>query len=86
MSRFIRFRDIKERGIVANWPQLRNLIEKYGFPPGRLLGPQTRVWDEEAEIEPWLASRPTRDPSRRRSAVKAGKSVCAAEAIVGGGA
>jgi hypothetical protein len=51
-SQFVRFRDLKARGIADSWAQLDNLIKKYGFPPGRLLGPATRVWDLEEEIEP----------------------------------
>jgi hypothetical protein len=52
-----RFRDLKEAGIVKNWVTLKRWIEKHGFPPGRLLGPNTRVWTE-AEIEAWFLSRP----------------------------
>jgi predicted DNA-binding transcriptional regulator AlpA len=71
-SRFVRFRDLKARGIVNNWAQLDNLIEKYDFPPGRMLSPNTRAWDEEEEVEPWLASRPTEGPAPR-GAAKAAK-------------
>jgi predicted DNA-binding transcriptional regulator AlpA len=71
-SRFIRFYDLKKRGIVKSWAQLDNLIEKYDFPPGRMLSPNTRAWDEEEEIEPWLASRPTEGPAPR-GAAKAAK-------------
>ena len=38
MSKWLRFRDLKARQIVDSWPQLRNLIEKYDFPRGRMLG------------------------------------------------
>ena len=71
-SRWLRFRDLKERRIVNSWPQLRHLIEKHGFPPGRMFGPNTRAWDEETEIEPWLENRPTAGPPRR-GAAKVGK-------------
>jgi len=67
-SQFVRFRDLKARGIADSWAQLDNLIKKYGFPPGRLLGPATRVWDLEEEIEPWLASRPVEGPALRGAA------------------
>jgi len=76
-SQFVRFRDLKARGIADSWAQLDNLIKKYGFPPGRLLGPATRVWDLEEEIEPWLASRPVEGPALR-GAAKARKSEAAA--------
>ena len=71
-SRFVRFRDLKARGIVDSWPQLNNLIKKYGFPRGRMLSPNVRAWDEEKEIEPSLASRPAVSPPPR-GAAKAAK-------------
>jgi predicted DNA-binding transcriptional regulator AlpA len=54
----LRFRDLKERGIVSNHVTLTRWIEREGFPPGLLLGPNTRAW-REAEVEAWLASRST---------------------------
>ena len=67
ISRQLRFRDLKARGIVDNRVTLANWIENYGFPTGRLVGPNTRLWNE-ADVEAWLDSRPT-DPKpgpRRR--------------------
>ena len=58
MTTLLRFEDLKARGIVRNWPCLNKWIAREGFPPGRKLGPQTRVWTEQ-EIEEWIASRPT---------------------------
>jgi predicted DNA-binding transcriptional regulator AlpA len=72
MTRYIRFADLVDRGIVRNWPTLGRLIKNLGFPPGVLLGENTRGWDE-AKVEAWLAARPTapkpvpRSPGRRRS-------------------
>lgn len=57
MTRFLRFPDLKARQIVGNRVTLGNWIEKEGFPPGILLGPNTRVWPEE-DVEAWVASRP----------------------------
>jgi hypothetical protein len=66
MSNWLRFRDLKDRGIINSWPMLRRRIERDGFPPGRMLGPNTRAWSEK-EIERWLASRPTaKKPTPRR--------------------
>ncbi len=53
----LRFRDLKERGIVANRTSLNNWIRDKGFPPGRMIGPNTRVWTD-AEISEYIASRP----------------------------
>ena len=54
----LRFADLKRRNIVRNYVTLGRWIEYEGFPPGRLLGPNTRVW-REFEIDAWLDSRPT---------------------------
>ena len=56
MTVLLRFADLKARGIVNNWPSLKRWIDREGFPPGRKLAANTRVWTEE-EIEAWLASR-----------------------------
>lgn len=57
-DRLLRFRDLKDRGIVGNHVTLKRWIEHEGFPPGLLLGPNTRAW-READVEAWLASRPS---------------------------
>jgi hypothetical protein len=59
----LRFSDLKKRRIVENWPTLRRWVEKEGFPPGLMLGPNTRGWREE-EINEWLASRPDANSAR----------------------
>jgi len=55
-TKFVRFRDLKERRIVENWPTLLRWIETQGFPPGVRLGPNLRAWPEP-EVEAWLNSR-----------------------------
>jgi predicted DNA-binding transcriptional regulator AlpA len=55
-TRLLRFADLKSRGIVSSWPQLARLQHNYNFPPGFLISPQVRVWDE-SEIEAWLTGR-----------------------------
>ena len=54
----LRFADLKRRNIVRKDVTLGRWIEREGFPPGRLLGPNTRVW-LVSEVEAWIASRPT---------------------------
>jgi hypothetical protein len=58
MTVYLRFRDLKARGIVNNWPTLVNRINKFGFPSGRLIGPNARAWTED-EVEAWIARQPT---------------------------
>lgn len=67
MKRFLRFADLKQAGIVSNWVTLRNWIENEGFPPGRLLGPNTRAWTDE-EIAEYLNSRPAARASTTEAA------------------
>jgi predicted DNA-binding transcriptional regulator AlpA len=59
MSTFLRFRDLKARGIVDNRTTLQRWIQQQQFPPGRLLGPNVRAWSDR-EISVWLSSRPLR--------------------------
>ena len=56
--KYLRYADLKARGVVNSRANLSNWIKKYGFPPGQLIGPNSRVWTE-AEVEAWLAIRPT---------------------------
>lgn len=53
MHNYLRFDDLRERRIVNNRTTLSRWIRERGFPPGILLGPNTRVWSEE-EIETWI--------------------------------
>ena len=57
MRKRLRYRDLKERGIVRNRPTLSNWIRDRGFPPGQLTGPNSRTWEEDAVVA-WIAARP----------------------------
>ena len=63
MQKFTRFRDLKARGIVGNWPTLLRLIDSEGFPPGVRLGANMRAWPED-EVAAWLESRRIPSPPR----------------------
>jgi predicted DNA-binding transcriptional regulator AlpA len=71
MKVLLRFRDLHERGIARSWAQLARLVKKSGFPAGRMLSANTRVWDE-AEIDRWFEARPTENdqPLKGRAAKK----------------
>jgi len=56
LPELLRFRDLKRVGIT-NWVTLRRRVDRDGFPPGRLLGPGTRVWTTQ-EVLDWFNSRP----------------------------
>jgi predicted DNA-binding transcriptional regulator AlpA len=63
LPKLIRFSDLKAQGILSNRMTLGHWIEREGFPPGRVLGPNTRVWDE-AEVKVWLDRRPSQGTKR----------------------
>ena len=70
----LRFADLKAAKLVFNWTTLMRLIERESFPPGRMLGRNTRVWTF-GEVESWLAARPVErkvTPRRRRDQKKVG--------------
>ena len=56
MIRLLSYNDLIANGIIKNRTTLGRWIASQGFPPGTLIGPNTRRWDE-ADIEAWLASR-----------------------------
>jgi predicted DNA-binding transcriptional regulator AlpA len=64
MTRLLRFRDLKSRGVVNSWPMLRRRIERDNFPAGFMLGKNSRAWTEQ-EVDAWLAKRPVEGPSPR---------------------
>jgi hypothetical protein len=67
MTKLLRFRDLQARGIINNWPSLKARITRDGFPPGSMIGPNTRAWTE-AEVDAWIKSRPTAGPAPRGAA------------------
>lgn len=51
-----RYDFLVEKDIVKSRKQLNHMIDRDGFPPGFLLSPQVRVWEED-DIERWLELR-----------------------------
>ena len=74
VPQLLRFKDLQRLGVAASWSGLRNLQDDQNFPAGKLLGPSTRVWTA-AEVNAWLASRPT--DSSEQTKTRAAKSVAA---------
>ena len=60
VGKLYRFKDLAELG-VRNYPTLKRWQDTQGFPKGRLLGENTRVWTE-GELLGWWNSRPTDPP------------------------
>jgi hypothetical protein len=84
ISRRLRFRELKERGIVENRVTLGNWVKTLGFPAGQLTGPNSRTWGED-EVQAWLDRRPTAPkvtPSSPGRPGRSGKAASTTEAIV----
>ena len=64
MIRLLRFADLKAAGIINSWVMLKRRVKHDNFPPGVMIGKNTRAWDE-AEIKAWLKSRPVAGPAPR---------------------
>jgi hypothetical protein len=70
IQRQLRYSDLLERNIVRNRQTLKNWVDKEEFPPGRLAGPNCRLWGEQ-DVANWLNSRssepkPTPNPKGKR--------------------
>jgi hypothetical protein len=53
LDRYYRFKDLKELGIVGNWPTLLAWIRERGFPPGISPSPKVRLFPRSA-VQDWL--------------------------------
>jgi predicted DNA-binding transcriptional regulator AlpA len=67
--KLLRFADLRAMGFVRNWPQLDRMQERHGFPVGRLISSNCRVWTEE-EVEKWLEHRPVAKAPLRGAILK----------------
>ncbi len=55
-TKYLRYPDLVERQIVNNRTTLARWIKDHGFPPGVLLGPNSRAWPDD-QVESWLEAR-----------------------------
>jgi predicted DNA-binding transcriptional regulator AlpA len=56
--RWIRYNDLVAKGVVNSRMTLKRLIDSQDFPPGVLITPNARAWDE-ASVDAWIAGRPS---------------------------
>ena len=56
MRRYVKFRGLRENGVVDNRVTLSRWIREQGFPPPVQLGPNSVAYPVD-EVEAWLASR-----------------------------
>jgi predicted DNA-binding transcriptional regulator AlpA len=65
--KWIRYNDLVAKGVFNSRMTLKRAIDDQDFPPGVLITPNARVWDE-AEVDAWIAARPSaRKPSTRKT-------------------
>ena len=57
---YLRFKNLKEMGLVTSWPRLKDLIDNHNFPAGRRQGDRERIWTSD-EIADYTASLPAAD-------------------------
>jgi predicted DNA-binding transcriptional regulator AlpA len=75
--RWIRYPDLVAKGVVNSRMTLKRLIDSQNFPPGVLITPNARAWNEK-EVDAWIAARPaTRKPSTRKAKVQTDAQVAA---------
>jgi hypothetical protein len=67
---YSRFEDLKQRGVVSSRSQLTRWQKLYGFPTGKLVAPNTRIY-EDREVEEWIASCPADERKPLGGAAKA---------------
>jgi len=64
--KWIRYPDLVARGVVNSRMTLKRPIDSQDFPPGVLITPNARAWNED-EVDAWIAARPAaRKPSTRK--------------------
>ena len=63
VDHYLRFADLRERGIIPTRATLRHRILRHGFPVGRQIGPNMCGWTVD-EVARWLESRPLAKPPK----------------------
>jgi predicted DNA-binding transcriptional regulator AlpA len=56
INSILRYDDLKRSGVVNNRATLYRWIKHHGFPPGVLIGPNSRAWAEKDVLD-WLSLR-----------------------------
>jgi predicted DNA-binding transcriptional regulator AlpA len=56
MTAYLRFNDLRDRGIINNRMTLTRWIKNEGFPEPYRFGPRNTAWAED-EVNAWIESR-----------------------------
>jgi hypothetical protein len=71
LTKFWKYKDLKEAGIVGSPMTLKRLIDTGRLAPGRLVTPNSRIWTDE-EVQALIDGSPTgRKPSYPRRQTEA---------------
>ena len=62
--KLIRYNALVEKGVVNSRMTLKRLIDTQDFPPGALVTPNARAWNED-EINAWISNRPAARKTRK---------------------
>jgi hypothetical protein len=57
LREWLTFKDLQDLGVVRNWQGMSEWQKRFGFPLGKLFGPNSRRWSR-AEVEAWIENRP----------------------------
>jgi predicted DNA-binding transcriptional regulator AlpA len=68
--KLIRYNDLVAKGVVNSRMTLKRLIDRQGFPTGRLITPNSRAWEEE-DVDAWITARPTGRKTEARESDRA---------------
>jgi predicted DNA-binding transcriptional regulator AlpA len=55
--KLLRYPDLVAMGVINSRPTLARMIATQNFPPGQLISPNARAW-EESEVIAWVRTRP----------------------------
>ena len=65
--KWIHYKNLVAKGVVSSRMTLKRLIDSQDFPPGVLITPNARAWNED-EVDAWIAARPAaRKPSNSQA-------------------
>jgi len=67
--KLIRYNDLVAKGVVNSRMTLKRLIDERDFPPGVLITPNARAWDEDM-VDAWIAARPAARKASTRKMVE----------------
>ncbi len=78
---FLRYKDLVQRGIVNNRQTLWRWINNHDFPPGVLIGPNSRAW-KSSDVDEWIDGRPETKKRHVADAISVSSNYCDENEII----